>query len=423
MTDPARIAAVYGFLEGLLRDRSRLVAHAGIDAWAAAIEAAPEDAEPGADLFDAVFPWAREAADVTCLADPPTRAALAGRRGVRVEPMGHFEQVCRTSPWTVAVVDRGDLARTVPAEDIVATLARAVEADPERVVVLIEDATGVPYDQVEEAVFALGGGRVFGLYPACAFGVVEFGDVGEEPPQDWGEEADGDEHEDEEAEDDETFVEGGHDEEGEDDEDDEDAEDEEDDVPVVYDNALGPAEPEPDLWIAVCGPSAHAWAPEGLTLVELDGRAFRGGPRAAAEADAALVAAREQELRWRLEQAEAELAALRARPVEELEAKVAELEARLRAHAADAGEAAAHLDAPSPPPQPAGASPQSAVEVEPEEDATSRSQPAGLPARLVTLEGWIRRLEAGGPVAATALLADLRALARSLRRELRGRVR
>ncbi len=409
MGDPARLAATFAFLEEVWRGRSRLLACPGLAQWVRAVERAPEGAEAAGDLLDALLPWDRGAGRVVCFGDEDLARALHGRRGVAVEATDRLATRLADGTWEVAVVDRSLLAAAGP--EVEARLSQAIAAHGQRSVVLLADAGEADYDALADATLALGGGRILGVYPARIFGFVEYGDVvegadgtewGDDEEDAWGsDEPDADAALDEaEAEDDHEGGEG-------------DDEEEDDDVPVAYDNTIGPAEPEPAGWVALCGASAFDPATEGLSLVEVDPAGF-GTP--AAGGDRAILAGREQELRWRLERAEAELAELRARPVGELEAKVAELEARLAAAKTARPNADAVRQAP---PNPVHVGRGSATRPQ-EAGGRTAAAAADLLRGAEVLERWIRRLEAGGTVSLPALRDDLHALARHLRRQLRG---
>jgi hypothetical protein len=210
---------------------------------------------------------------------------------------------------------------------------------------------------------------------------------------------------------------------------------EDEEVPIDYDNTLGEREPTITGWIAV---SAPAFAAEGLTVIELP----REAPSAAESDDAGLRAqlaqaqrqadlgaierqrlleqlqdaedrldggegtrhtgvddrerldaalAREQALRWELEQRRGELELLRARAPGELEAEVARLQAQLRS---------------APPAAPRGGKGR----------ATARTSATGGSVRLVAhVDRLLAKIERGGMPAAELH----RALSR-LRRRLSG---
>ncbi|HWB82469.1 MAG TPA: hypothetical protein VG755_46220 [Nannocystaceae bacterium] len=257
--------------------------------------------------------------------------------------------------------------------------------------------------------------------------------------------------------------------------DEEDEYGEEDAVPLSFDNTLVATEPSFGTWLAVAGDGVEL--AEGLTLVELpaaaehepaagalrrqlhetrrladlgalerqrqveridaltaDNAALREAvtqlreqlagaldPSAAAERlDAAL--AREQSLRWRVAALERELAELRVRPVDELEAELA----RLRAELAGRDEAPRDDRSADNPPQDGGDLRSAASSREDDEPAHRPAAPdaarrlaatrasSGRTAALRQVEGLVRRIERGRLVTG-ALRRELVALRRRLR--------
>lgn len=234
-----------------------------------------------------------------------------------------------------------------------------------------------------------------------------------------------------------------------------------DDVPLTYDNTLGSQEPAMQAYIAVCGrPELTDTLSEGLCLVELPPQAqaevsVDGGMRsqltqARRRADTAVIErqhqveradalerdnaalrrevaelrdamarsvadslgpddgdqgheleaalAREQALRWRLSQLESELGAALARPIDELEAEVAELRARLQGASAPAPPASFPSNGRAAEPDPGangGARERRTLGAD-QEDGDPDRRSRTTRAVITAMDALLRRIERGG---------------------------
>lgn len=353
MTDDLRWAVRYAFLEDLWRDRPRVVVDAGLEA---ALREGPRGRGgegPLDGLVDALVPRVSKARTWMAVADEAVARELAQTRpGTGFLPRGSFADVVAHRDWAVALVELSALHDDAPG----GTRLRQVLAQRAREGrTVIVSARSAPGQEDEDAGFAalaelvedeLGGGRIFGVYRPPMAAVIDFGDDDEER-------------------------------------------DEDEEVPLAFDNTLGSQAPAFVEYVAVAGGVPEL--PEGMTLVELpadapsaeqssDGalraqlvqaqrqaelaaidrqallekvdalestqarleqqatelrdhlaRAVTEEAPQAAEAAQRLQAAlaETQALRWKAQQLEREVEAVKARPVEELEAEVAALRAEL----------------------------------------------------------------------------------------------
>jgi regulator of replication initiation timing len=366
MTDDLRWAVRYAFLEDLWRDRPRVVVDAGLEA---ALREAPRGRGgqgPLDALVDALVPRVSKARTWMAVADEAVARELAQTRpGTGFLPRGSFADVVEHRDWAVALVELSALHDDAPGGPRLreVLVQRAQEGRT-----VIVSARSAPGEEDEDAGFAalselvedeLGGGRIFGVARPPMAAVIDFGA------------------------------------------DEEEERDEDEDVPLSFDNTLGSQSPAFVEYVAVAGRVPPL--PEGMTLVELpadapsvdqssDGalraqlvqaqrqaelaaidrqallekvdalesvqarleqqaaelrdhlaRAVTEEAPHAAEAAQRLQAAlaENQALRWKVQQLEREIEAVKARPVEVLEAEVAMLRATLAAHEAAADEAAA----------------------------------------------------------------------------------
>ncbi len=349
MTDDLRWAVRYAFLEDLWRDRNRVIVDAGFEA---ALRSSGPDTtdDPLEELVDGLAPRVPKSRTWMAVADESVARQLAQTRpGTGFLPRGNFADVVAHRDWAVALVELAALDDATPGGTRLREQLSERARDGRTVLVSTRAATD---EHGEDPGFAalgelldesLGGGRIFGVYRPPMAAVVDFGG----------------------------------DDEGEDDE-----------VPLSFDNTLGTQAPEFIEYVAVAG--EHPPLPEGMTLVELpsDTPAVSAGDEALrdqllqAQRQAELAAidrqallekvdqlesAREQgerqaselrdqlaravtepgsseagdelqatqadnqALRWKVQQLQRELDAVRARPVEVLEAEVAALRAELAA--------------------------------------------------------------------------------------------
>ena len=367
MTDDLRWAVRYAFLEDLWRDRPRVVVDAGLEA---ALRERPRArrADDRLDaLLDALVPRSPKARTWVAVTDEAVGRELAQTRpGTGFLPRSSFADVVAHRDWAVALVElsalhpdaaggprlREQLAERAQEGRTVVVSARAVPG---------EEDGDAGYAALTELLDELGGGRIYGVYRPPMAAVLDFGE---------GDEDEGD-VEDEAAR--------------------EEGDGGDDEVALTFDNTLGSQAPAFLEYVGVVGDAQEL--PEGMTLVELpadapsveqssDGalraqllqaqrqaelaaidrqallekvdllesaqgrleqqaaelrdqlaRAVTELPPAASEAADRLQAslADNQALRWKAQQLERELEAVKARPVDELEAEVAALRAELQA--------------------------------------------------------------------------------------------
>ena len=417
-----RWAARYAFVDELWRGKARVV----VDP---ALEAVLRDAGPGVAhgsdpalraLLDDLLP--REPVDgepVWMAVATATVAADLGpqRPGTTFVPLEGIADVLTRAHWGVAMIDLGadfDASGGPPGHQAENALDELGLDDHDgRAIVLsapVRDyprsEVGLDYNEMADLVAdRLGGGRLYGLFVPPMAAVVEFGDATA----------------DEEVDDQQTV---------------EIREDEE--VPLTYDNTLGSQDPVLLEFIAVVGAAAPI---EGLALVELppvdDDEEDEGGaraqlqqarrradlaaidrqaqleraealerdnvelrrqleldgPRPSAEPTGDLEAAlaREQALKWQVTELEHALRQALSRPVEELEAEVARLKARLT-----------EPTLPTAPPAPLEATAPDVTLLGGERPLVPAAKPSPSPgpavpsAAIAAVDALVRRVERGG---------------------------
>ena len=355
MGDERRWAARYQFLEQVWRGQDRIVCDRELEA---ALHAGPEGAV--GELLGGLLP--AEGGDarawVALYNDRRAVSFARARSGTVFASLDDGPELAADEPWKVALVDLGESVELDGLETFVEILAERAEDDPSRTIVLSvrcgtgEDDEDETYEALADLVAEqFGDGRIYGLTRPKVAAFFDFGPV----------------LEDEGGDDEGGGAEGG----------------------VEFDNSLGSEEPRFELFVAVIG---EARPSEGALYVELPGaeRSASAPPptalaRAESEELAALrvqlseaqrrgdlqaierqelleelersqdrvanleeeldaqgssiaaqasqrldtVLASEQSLRWQLDQARSELEASRARPVDELEAELATLQAKL----------------------------------------------------------------------------------------------
>ncbi|MEM9454320.1 MAG: hypothetical protein AAGF11_09085 [Myxococcota bacterium] len=385
MTDDLRWAVRYAFLEDLWRDDHRVIVDAGLEAVLRQRSSAPAEREPLDELVDALVPRASTKARTwMAVTDEAVARELAQTRpGTGFLPRGSFADVVAHRDWAVALVElsalddqapggarlRQQLAqRAAEGRTVVVSVRAQPEAEGEAEAEAGSDAGFAALSDLLDDV--LGGGRIFGVYRPPMAALVDFGGSGDQT---------GDQTAAEEAD---------------------------DEVPLSFDNTLGTQAPQFVEYVAVVGEDPAV--SEGVTLVELPPHASpteSGGDdalraqllQARRQAELAAIdrqallekvdelesarqqleqqtgelrdelaravverepgSAREQlqasqadnqALRWKVGQLERELAQVRARPVEALEAQVAALRAELSARTPDPGVVDDNAVAPKP---------------------------------------------------------------------------
>lgn len=431
-----RWAARYQFLEQLWRGRDRIVCDRELEA---ALHAGLEG--PLAELLEALIPADGGDARAWVALHNQRRAAsfARARSGTVFAGLDDGPELAADEPWKIAFVDLGERVELDGLETFMEILAERVEDDPERTVVVSvaqgagdEDAT---YEALADLVAEqFGDARIFGLTrPKVAaffdFGpVLEAEDAGEGPDPDAG--------------------------------------------GIEFDNSLGSEDPAFELFVAVIGGAMPA---DGALYVELPSaeRSASASPasghsRAESEELAALraqlaeaqrrgdlqaierqelleqlehsqdrvsaleeeldaqggslaartgerldaVLAREQSLRWELDQARSELEAARARPVDEIEADLASARAKLEQVERLRTLEAARTESLE---QALGQrSEDGDDEGQTREDDPSLAQARAWLGARGQLEALLRKLERGSQVSALELHRELRSLRRLL---------
>jgi hypothetical protein len=420
MPDDLRWAARFAFLEELWRDRPRVVVDRGLEAWLSAGVSAEGDDDPVAALVDRLLPasaggprafmathdaaTARELSrtrpatgfvPVERLADllqhRDVQVAIVDLTGVDVDSDAETTAVAHSSATEVAAGRRvlGPTARRVLEQ-----LGEAARAGKAVAIVLPAGAGPGAFDDVQAMELltdALGTGRLYGLYPPRMTALVEVREAATTtalPPATWRAQL----HEaqrqaDLQAIEVQRWAERA----------DELAADNE-----RLRTAL--AETQDELARAVHAADAAPLAPPASPSGT--------GTDLQTEARLEAAAAEVQGLKWRIGQLEEQLEAAQARPLDELEAELAMLRARL--HAAsddeDRGRASPHPDADRPEPS------RTAIDVHAAE-LSRPGAPAGthVQAAVRVLEALVHRLERGG-IEAVRLRTDLLALKERLRR-------
>lgn len=433
MGDERRWAARYQFLEQLWRGRDRMICDREVEA---ALHAGGDDGRR-AELLAQLVPGESGDARAWVALHNDRRAAnfARTRSGTVFVGLDEAGEIASDEEWQVALInlDDGDLGEQL--EGLLEILGERSE-DREDVSVVLTLACGDDEDDSYEELAAIvedffGDGRIYGLTRPAMAAFYDFGPVLEPEPQS----------------------------------DEDTAESEAAAVGIEVDNTLGSDKPRFDAFVAVIGASLPG---EGVTFVELPGvstasapsgdateelaalrlqlaEAQRRGDLQAIERQSLLerleqaedriaslddelssheaageaqqspgdgprmdeVLAREQSLRWELDRVRGELENLRVRPVDELEAELASVQAQLEQAEAALAEAEAESDA-----QRQVAEPLESLLAE--DDGPSPAQAREWMKARAKLDHLLRKLERGGELSALELHRELSGLRRLL---------
>jgi hypothetical protein len=434
MGDERRWAARYQFLEQLWRGRDRIICDREIEA---ALHAGDDGAR--AELLAKLVPADGGDARAWVALHNDRRAATFARTrsGTVFVGLDEAGEIAMDEEWQVALINVEDGAASEQIDALLEIVGERSE-DREDCSVVLMLACGDDEDQSYEDLASLvedffGDGRIYGLTRPTMAAFYDFGPVLE--------------------------PEGGNDGDGDDGE----------AAGIEIDNTLGNDDPRFDAFVAVIGASLPG---EGVTFVELPGRAESSASAASGAETEELAAlrvqlaeaqrrgdlqaierqsllerleqaedriaslddelahldeagagseqpatdgprhdellAREQSLRWELDRVTSELENLRVRPVDELEAELATVQAQLEQAEAALAEAEAEADA--------EARPYTAELTEPPlagDDPTPAQAREWMKARA-KLDHLLRKLERGGELSALELHRELSGLRRLL---------